>query len=198
MAPTAATPIARGVLLDTDARWISSPPPSTAARPQSAATPTRRGRRDVQTTAWRAAGGSGPGRGTPRSRTLPTATRAARPSAPAARTASPRGVEGRTAAAAATNQDRRDAEYNDIEAPYDEAAYAQLVAGGVDATLARHVAHLFVRDPLVIRGRVDVDDATQTDHFENLQSTNWQTVKPPAKPPSHIGWRTEFEAWRCR
>ena len=30
---------------------------------------------------------------------------------------------------------KRDAEFNDIEAPYDEAAYAQLVAGGVDGTV---------------------------------------------------------------
>jgi glutamate--cysteine ligase catalytic subunit len=40
---------------------------------------------------------------------------------------------------------------------------------------------------------VDQDDTKQTDHFENLQSTNWQTVR--FKPPPHgapIGWRVEF------
>jgi hypothetical protein len=40
--------------------------------------------------------------------------------------------------------------YNDIECPVDEAALATLMAAGVDATLSRHIAHLFVRDPLVI------------------------------------------------
>ena len=32
----------------------------------------------------------------------------------------------------------------------DEEALAQLREGGVDELLARHIAHLFVRDPLVI------------------------------------------------
>ena len=63
----------------------------------------------------------------------------------------------------------------------------------------QHVAHLFVRDPLVImKNRVHLDDS-ETDHFENLQSTNWQTVrwKPPPKSKScgpHIGWRVEFRS----
>jgi hypothetical protein len=45
--------------------------------------------------------------------------------------------------------------------------------------LARHVAHLFSRDPLVVfRNRTsEVDDHESTEHFENLQSTNWQTVR---------------------
>ena len=47
---------------------------------------------------------------------------------------------------------------------------------GVDKTLARHVAHLFVRDPLVIFSeRIHLADSENTDHFENIQSTNWQT-----------------------
>ena len=36
-----------------------------------------------------------------------------------------------------------------------------------------------------MQDRVHIDD-TETDHFENLQSTNWQTVrwKPPPKAKS--------------
>lgn len=53
------------------------------------------------------------------------------------------------------------------------------------------------RDPLVIfDGAVEeVDDATATEHFENIQSTNWQTVRwKPPPPREHedsprIGWR---------
>ena len=75
-----------------------------------------------------------------------------------------------------------------------------LLDAGLDQTLARHVAHLFVRDPLVIRkDRIHLDDSAETDHFENIQSTNWQTVrwKPPPKGKPcgpHVGWRVEFRS----
>ena len=40
---------------------------------------------------------------------------------------------------------------------------------------------------------VELNDATQSDHFENLQSTNWQTLRfKPPPPNSPIGWRVEF------
>ena len=90
---------------------------------------------------------------------------------------------------------------NDVPAPYDQSAYERLLAAGVDAMLARHVAHLFSRDPLVVfRGRTsEGDDAESTEHFENLQSTNWQTVRwkpPPRGKPCgpHVGWRVEFRS----
>lgn len=90
--------------------------------------------------------------------------------------------------------------YNDIDCPIDEAAYATLTGAGVDATLARHIAHLFVRDPLVIYSeRIHLSDTDNTDHFENLQSTNWQTVR--WKPPpvnSDIGWRVEFRSMEAQ
>lgn len=43
----------------------------------------------------------------------------------------------------------------------------------------------------------ELDDKTYTDHFENIQSTNWQNMRwkpPPANKnnPNHIGWRVEF------
>ncbi|KAH9256149.1 hypothetical protein BASA81_005937 [Batrachochytrium salamandrivorans] len=85
--------------------------------------------------------------------------------------------------------------YNDLDTEYDQASYDRLTKSGVDPTLAKHVAHLFVRDPLVIFSeRVDqVDDSKSTEHFENIQSTNWQTMrwKPPPNAQS-MGWRVEF------
>lgn len=93
--------------------------------------------------------------------------------------------------------------YNDVDVPYDETSYQTLVDQGVDHLLAMLIAHLFIRDPLVIyRQRLYLDNATETDHFENIQSTNWQTVRwkpPPIRSESdlhspHIGWRTEFRS----
>eukprot|EP00540_Astrosyne_radiata_P006898 CAMPEP_0116838788 /NCGR_PEP_ID=MMETSP0418-20121206/9406_1 /TAXON_ID=1158023 /ORGANISM="Astrosyne radiata, Strain 13vi08-1A" /LENGTH=466 /DNA_ID=CAMNT_0004468827 /DNA_START=148 /DNA_END=1548 /DNA_ORIENTATION=+ len=92
--------------------------------------------------------------------------------------------------------------YNDIPVHIDEESYQQLRDAGVDPALAQHVAHLFIRDPLVVfDGAVEeVDDETQTEHWESIQSTNWQTVRwkppPPRNSPNdpHIGWRTEFRS----
>lgn len=86
--------------------------------------------------------------------------------------------------------------YNDIPAPIDDETYRRLRENDVDHLLAQHIAHLFIRDPLVIYGdHVEQDNARSNDHFENIQSTNWNTVR--FKPPpagSDIGWRTEFRS----
>lgn len=92
--------------------------------------------------------------------------------------------------------------YNDIPVPIDEDKYRQLREAGIDPLLSQHIAHIFVRDPLVIfDGAVEeIDDETQTEHFESIQSTNWQSVRwkppPPRTGPNdpHIGWRTEFRS----
>lgn len=88
-------------------------------------------------------------------------------------------------------------EYNDIPLVYDEDIYKKLSDNGIDNLLARHIAHLFIRDPLVVfHELLNVDDNESTDHFENLQSTNWQTMrfKPPPSKTSPIGWRVEFRS----
>ncbi|WFD33396.1 glutamate--cysteine ligase [Malassezia cuniculi] len=76
----------------------------------------------------------------------------------------------------------------------DEEIEAYLQASGLEPALAAHFAHLFIRDPLVIFSeRIEQEDSSSMDHFENIQSTNWQTMR--FKPPphgGHIGWRVEF------
>lgn len=105
---------------------------------------------------------------------------------------------------------------NDLDAAVDEETLSQLKAGGMDEVLAAHVAHMFVRDPLVIFDdtippAVSEDEVQPgLEHFESLQSTNWRTVrwKPPVCPPLSStqprksaatsrrtigpGWRVEF------
>ena len=76
----------------------------------------------------------------------------------------------------------------------DEDLKQRLMDGGMDALLATHFAHLFIRDPIVIFAEdLKELDLNKTDHFENLQSTNWQHMR--FKPPPHdkdTGWRVEF------
>lgn len=85
-------------------------------------------------------------------------------------------------------------EYTDVPVPYNEEVYRRLRDDNVDNLLAKHIAHLFVRDPLiVIPDRIEQDDEKSTEHFEALQSTNWRSLR--LKPPSitgDCGWRIEF------
>ncbi|KAM9665610.1 glutamate--cysteine ligase catalytic subunit isoform 3-T3 [Trichechus inunguis] len=84
--------------------------------------------------------------------------------------------------------------YNDINLTIDKEIYEQLLQEGIDRLLAQHVAHLFIRDPLTLfEEKIHLDDANESDHFENIQSTNWQTMRfKPPPPNSDIGWRVEF------
>lgn len=84
------------------------------------------------------------------------------------------------------------APYNDIELEHDPAILEQLRAGGVDEPLARHIAHMFIRDPLqvgdslsalslldcfkVFKERLEQDDNKSTEHFETIQSSNWMNM----------------------
>jgi glutamate--cysteine ligase catalytic subunit len=76
----------------------------------------------------------------------------------------------------------------------DEDIKQQLLDGGMDDRLATHFAHLFIRDPIVIfEEDLQELDLTKADHFENIQSTNWQHMRfKPPPPGSDIGWRVEF------
>ena len=76
-------------------------------------------------------------------------------------------------------------EYNDIPLEIDGETFTELEKAGIPHLLANHIAHLFIRDPLVIyKERVEIDDSKDVDHFENIQSTNWQSVRWKPPPPS--------------
>jgi glutamate--cysteine ligase catalytic subunit len=84
--------------------------------------------------------------------------------------------------------------YNDVPLVYDEKILKTLLDAGIDKLLAQHVAHLFIRDSVsLFSEKVHQNDEEDTDHFENIQSTNWQTMRfKPPPPNSPIGWRVEF------
>jgi glutamate--cysteine ligase catalytic subunit len=87
-------------------------------------------------------------------------------------------------------------EYMDPDLVIDPEIKAQLIQGGMDDRLATHFAHLFIRDPIVVfEEDLEELDLNKTDHFENIQSTNWQHMRfkpPPAD--NNIGWRVEFRS----
>jgi len=56
--------------------------------------------------------------------------------------------------------------------------YEHLRENGVTDPMAKHIAHIFIRDTIsLFSEKVNQDDAKETDHFENIQSTNWQTMR---------------------
>ena len=95
-----------------------------------------------------------------------------------------------------SNQDMLKPKYNDLPLIYNDESYKRLKSAGCDELLSKHIAHLFIRDPLVVYSELlDQEDTKSSDHFENIQSTNWQTVRfKPPPPNSPIGWRVEFRS----
>ncbi|KAK5136514.1 Zn finger-containing GTPase- Activating Protein for ARF [Meristemomyces frigidus] len=152
LALTAATPIYKGFLADTDVRWNQI---SAAVDDR---TPEELGEKPLKNDRWRM----------PKSRYASNSTY--------------------------ISQDPRlRPEYLDPDLIVDEDIKARLVDGGMDDALATHFAHLFIRDPIVVFDEDLKDlDLDKTDHFENLQSTNWQHIRfKPPPPANDIGWRVE-------
>lgn len=153
LALTAATPIYKGMLADTDVRW------NQISRAVDDRTPEELGEKPLEHNKWRI----------PKSRYASNSTY--------------------------ISQDPRlRSEYFDPDLVVDLKLKQRLVDGGMDDLLATHFAHLFIRDPIVIFAE-DLEnlDLDAVDHFENLQSTNWQHMRfKPPPPGNDIGWRVEF------
>ncbi|KAF2197317.1 GCS-domain-containing protein [Delitschia confertaspora ATCC 74209] len=153
LALTAATPIYKGFLADTDVRW------NQISRAVDDRTPEELGEKPLKNDRWRI----------PKSRYASNSTY--------------------------ISQDPRlRREYLDPDLIYDKDLKQRLLDGGMDDLLATHFAHLFIRDPIVVFAE-DLKhlDLSKADHFENLQSTNWQHMRfKPPPPGSDTGWRVEF------
>lgn len=155
LALTAATPIYKGFLADTDVRW------NQISRAVDDRTAEELGEAKLKHDRWRI----------PKSRYASNSTYISQDS-------------------------RLRQEYLDPDLVVDEDYKSRLVKGGMDEILATHFAHLFIRDPIVIFAEdLKTLDLDKTDHFENLQSTNWQHMRFKPPPPSNdIGWRVEFRS----
>lgn len=153
LALTAATPIYKGFLADTDVRW------NQISRAVDDRTREELGERSLKHDRWRM----------PKSRYASNSTY--------------------------ISQDPRlRKEYLDSNLVVDHELKQKLIDGGMDDLLATHFAHLFIRDPLVVFSEdLKELDLSKTDHFENIQSTNWQHMRfKPPPPDNDIGWRVEF------
>jgi glutamate--cysteine ligase catalytic subunit len=153
LALTAATPVYKGFLADTDVRW------NQISKAVDDRTPEELGEKPLVNDRWRI----------PKSRYASNSTYI-------------------------SEDPRLRPEYLDPDLVIDESIKQQLLEGGMDDRLATHFAHLFIRDPIVIFAEdLQALDLSKTDHFENIQSTNWQHMrfKPPPADNS-IGWRVEF------
>ncbi|XP_065063536.1 glutamate--cysteine ligase catalytic subunit-like [Rhopilema esculentum] len=84
--------------------------------------------------------------------------------------------------------------YNDIQIDYEQEHMDMLLKAGIDQQLATHIAHFFIRDPIsLFSDKIYVDDENELEHFDNIQSTCWQTIRfKPPPPGSDMGWRVEF------
>jgi len=93
-----------------------------------------------------------------------------------------------------SNRKENKEEYNDLDINYNKAVFETLVSGGVDEILAKHISHLWIREPLCIyEDLLEMDHEKQKDHFENLNSTNWGSLRFKVPEPERgIGWRIEF------
>jgi glutamate--cysteine ligase catalytic subunit len=155
LALTAATPIYKGFLVDTDVRW------NQISRAVDDRTSEELGEKPLKSDRWRI----------PKSRYASNSTYI-------------------------SEDPRLRPEYMDPELIVDERLKQKLLDGGMDDLLATHFAHLFIRDPLVVFSE-DLKnlDPEGANHFENLQSTNWQHMRfKPPPPDADIGWRVEFRS----
>jgi glutamate--cysteine ligase catalytic subunit len=155
LALTAATPIYKGFLVDTDVRW------NQISKSVDCRTKEELGEIPLRSNRWRI----------PKSRYASNSTYI-------------------------SEDPRLREEYLDQDLVVDEAIKQRLMKGGMDGLLATHFAHLFIRDPIVVFSEdLKELDLNSTDHFENLQSTNWQHMRfKPPPPNKDIGWRVEFRS----
>ncbi len=92
----------------------------------------------------------------------------------------------------------KDAYFDTPQYKIDPNHFELLKAKGLDDRLAFHISSLFVRDPIPTYDYENEDEGYDpkmtTAHFENLQSSNWNSMrfKPPPSLESKIGWRVEF------
>jgi len=91
--------------------------------------------------------------------------------------------------------DKKGEEYNDIENDYDLSINKLLENNNIPTNISKHVAHLFLYDPILMYQNDLEKINNNTDFFVNINSSNWNNVR--LKPPlnKNDSWKVEVRVF---
>lgn len=86
--------------------------------------------------------------------------------------------------------------YNDMDVQFEEDSYDMLIKAGIDDKMAKHIAFILSHKPIIVYPDTEqLDDNKHSDHFDYMNSTNWNSVRfkpPPLDNSDDLGWRVEY------
>ncbi len=82
--------------------------------------------------------------------------------------------------------------------PINEKYYKQFTNAGISENLATHFCNLLVRDPLVIFDKkINITDKNDMTHFENINSSNWNSLRFKLPRPADHDFSYKIEIRTC-
>lgn len=97
------------------------------------------------------------------------------------------------------NPDTSYDKYNDLDVRIDQESYDVLRQNGIDEMLAKHIAHLFIRDALVTYDDyASYSDTETSEHFEVVFSLACSHPEHPVVQLAERALETPNHWWLCR
>lgn len=97
------------------------------------------------------------------------------------------------------NPDSSYAKYNDLDVRIDQESYDVLRENGIDDMLAKHIAHLFIRDALVTYDDyASYSDTETSEHFEVRPSSPLLPLEHPVVELAERSLETSHHRRLCR
>ena len=82
--------------------------------------------------------------------------------------------------------------------PINQEYYNQFIEAGISENLATHFCNLLVRDPLVIFDKkINITDDNDMSHFENINSSNWNSLRFKLPRPADKEYSYKIEIRTC-
>lgn len=96
------------------------------------------------------------------------------------------------------NPDSSYAKYNDLDVRIDQESYDVLRENGIDDMLAKHIAHLFIRDALVTYDDyASYSDTETSEHFEVRPSSPFLPLEHPVVELAERSLETSHHRGLC-